>query len=93
MQLLGCSDLVVPAADAQLPTQAVAGRAVVGAAAVLQEGKSHTVNGCHTENTATQRKAGCHFPVPSHVTALTCKCVIFRSIFIAEVSQFSETYL
>ena len=23
----------------------------------------------------------------------TCKCVILRSMFIAEVSQFSETYL
>lgn len=24
---------------------------------------------------------------------LTCKCVILRSMFMAEVSQFSETYL
>lgn len=24
---------------------------------------------------------------------ITCKCVMLRSMFIAEVSQFSETYL
>lgn len=31
--------------------------------------------------------------LPSQIKVLTCRCVILRSIFIAEVSQFSDTYL
>lgn len=29
----------------------------------------------------------------SSESQLTCKCVMLRSMFIADVSQFSETYL